>query len=325
MNGIKKYENKIERLIQNKLIDYPELTGYANYLAGLGALTTNYNYIIQIIRFLEKIKKESKELTLDDYTSYLVSLRNKTNGYQRCAYFALKRYSEYLIYSGKTSINPMEKVAAPKNIESIETKEKREKAFLTKKEIKKAFTNIESGIGNKRSKALQENWKERDNAIMLLFLSTGIRCSALYKLDINNINWEESTVTVIDKGSKIHKYILPSKTMIALTKWIEKRNELSEGIEQDALFISNRRTRLCQSAISDIVKKYTANIEGKHITPHKLRATFGTHLYNETKDIKFVQDQMGHSNPKTTELYIRGNQDADRQKASDIMSRFLDN
>lgn len=325
MNGTKKYENRIERLIQNKLIDYPELTGYANYLSGLGALTTNYNYIIQIIRFLEKIKKESKELTLDDYTSYLVSLRNKTNGYQRCAYFALKRYSEYLIYSGKTSINPMEKVAAPKNIESIETKEKREKAFLTKKEIKKAFTNIESGIGNKRSKALQENWKERDNAIMLLFLSTGIRCSALYKLDINNINWEESTVTVIDKGSKIHKYILPSKTMIALTKWIEKRNELSEGIEQDALFISNRRTRLCQSAISDIVKKYTANIEGKHITPHKLRATFGTHLYNETKDIKFVQDQMGHSNPKTTELYIRGNQDADRQKASDIMSRFLDN
>lgn len=324
MNGTKSYENKIENLIQNKLIDYPELNGFANYLSGIGSLTTNYNYIIQIIRFLKKTNKENIDLNLDDYTSYLASLRNKTSGYQRCAYFALKRYSEYLVFSGKTNINPMKNVTPPKNSESIETKEKREKAFLTKKEVEETFNNINQGVGNKRSKTLQENWKERDNAIILMFLSTGIRCSALYKLDINNINWEDSTVTVIDKGSKVHKYILPSKTIIALKKWINKRNELSEGIEKDALFISNRRTRLCQSAISDIVKKYTANIEGKHITPHKLRATFGTHLYNETKDIKFVQDQMGHSNPKTTELYIRGNQDADRKKASDIMSKFLD-
>ena len=325
MNGIKKYENRIENLIHNKLIDYPELTGFANYLSSLGSLTTNYNYIIQIIRFLEKVNKNDKELTLDDYTSYLVSLRNKTSGYQRCAYFALKRYSEYLVYSGKVIINPMKNITAPKNIESIATKEKREKAFLTKDEVEETLVNISHGVGNKRSKSLQENWKERDNAIILMFLSTGMRCSALYKLDISNINWEELTVTVIDKGSKVHKYILPSKTMTALNEWIKKRNELSEGIEKDALFISNRRTRLCQSAISDIVKKYTANIEGKHITPHKLRATFGTHLYNETKDIKFVQDQMGHSNPKTTELYIRGNQDADRKKASDIMEKFLDN
>jgi len=324
MNGTKKYENRIENLIQNKLIDYPELTGFANYLSGLGSLITNYNYIIQIIKFLEKTNKKDTELILDDYTSYLVSLRNKTNGYQRCAYFALKRYSEYLLFSGKTTTDPMKKVTAPKNTESIETKEKREKAFLTKKEVEETFINIEKGVGNKRSKSLQKRWKERDAAILLMFLSTGIRCAALYKLDIDNINWEESTVIVIDKGSKVHKYVLPSKTLLALQKWINKRNELLEGIEEEALFISNRRTRLCQNAISDIVKKYTADIEGKHISPHKLRATYGTHLYNETRDIKFVQDQMGHSNPKTTELYIRGNKDADRRKASDIMSKFLE-
>ena len=324
MNGTQNYENRIENLINNKLIEYPELSGFANYLTSLGSLTTNYNYIIQIIRFLEKINKTDKELTLDDYTLYLASLRSRTAGYQRCAYFALKRYSEYLLYSGKATINPMKNITAPRNIESIETKEKREKAFLTKEEVEEMFTNIKQGVGNKRSKSLQENWKERDNAIILLFLSTGVRCSALFKLDINNIDWNESTVIVIDKGSKIHKYILPSKTMIALKEWMSKRKELLEGIEEEALFISNRRTRLCQSSISEIVKKYTADIEGKHITPHKLRATFGTHLYNETRDIKFVQDQMGHSNPKTTELYIRGNQDADRQKTSDIMSKFLD-
>ena len=128
----------------------------------------------------------------------------------------------------------------------------------------------------------------------------------------------------MDKGSKIHKYILPHKTMKALQEWIIKRQELLDNEKEKALFISKYKTRISQCAISNLVKKYTADIEGKHITPHKLRATFGTHLYNETRDIKFVQDQMGHSSPKITEIYIRGNQDADRKKASDIMSKFLD-
>lgn len=324
MNGIQNYENNIERMINNKLEKYPELTGFANYLSSKGSLTTNYNYINQVIRFLNKIDKDNSNITMDDYTGFLTSLRGKTSGYQRCAFFALKRYSEYLLYSGKTINNPMDKITAPKNIESITTKEKRENAFLTKEEVECTLSNIEYGIGSHQAKLIQERWKERDNAIILLFLSTGIRCSALFKLDMNSVNWDNSTLIVMDKGSKIHKYILPSKTMKALQDWKTKRQELLNGKEEEALFISKYRTRISQCAISDIVKKYTADIEGKHITPHKLRATFGTHLYNETRDIKFVQDQMGHTNPKITEIYIRGNQDSDRQKASDIMAKFLE-
>lgn len=324
MNGIQNYTNNIENMINNKLKDYPQLKGYVNYLSNMGALTTNYNYLIQVIKFLNVTRKSVTELELDDYTSYLATLKNRTNGYQRCAYFALKRYSEYLLYSEKTNNNPMAKVTAPKNIESIKTREKREKAFLTKEEVEETLSNIKYGVGSDQAKLLQERWKERDTAIILLFLSTGIRCSALYKLDLNSINWEESTLIVMDKGSKIHKYILPNKTIEALQAWINKRAELLNGKNEEALFISKNRNRLCQCSIANLVKKYTFDIEGKHITPHKLRATFGTHLYNETRDIKFVQDQMGHSNPKTTELYIRGNKDADRKKASDIMSRFLD-
>ena len=324
MNGIQKYENNIERMINKKLNENPMLIGFANYLSSKNSLTTNYNYITQVIRFLNKTNKNDSELILDDYTSFLVTLKGKSSTYQRCAYFALKRYSEYLLYSGKTTNNPMDKVSAPKNIESIQTKEKREKAFLTKDEVECTLINIEYGIGSHQAKVIQEKWKERDNAIILLFLSTGIRCSALFKLDIDNINWEESTLVVMDKGSKIHKYILPHKTMKALQQWMIKRQELLEDEKEKALFISKYKTRISQCAISNLVKKYTADIEGKHITPHKLRATFGTHLYNETRDIKFVQDQMGHSSPKITEIYIRGNQDADRKKASDIMSKFLD-
>ena len=73
-----------------------------------------------------------------------------------------------------------------------------------------------------------------------------------------------------------------------------------------------------QASIYRVVNKYASNIKGKHITPHKLRATYGTQLYEATKDIYFVQECMKHSNPKTTELYIRGNKNQTK-KASDIM------
>lgn len=77
-----------------------------------------------------------------------------------------------------------------------------------------------------------------------------------------------------------------------------------------------------QTSISRAVNKYSITIKGKHITPHKLRATYGTQLYNITKDIYFVQQCMGHSNPKTTELYVRED-NKDRKKASDIMSGLI--
>lgn len=324
MNGVQQYENTIEKRINNIIIAYPSLEGFSNYIHTKGALTTNYSYLLHITRFLNKYDKDFNQITFDDYISYLASLRQTTNGYQRCAYFALKRFSEYLVYSRKTSIDYMKDIVAPKNTESIETKEKREIGFLTKEEVDDIFENIKCGVGNDRAIAKQKEWKERDLAIMYLFLSTGIRCSAMYKLDINNIDWDDGTLIVIDKGSKVHKYVLSPKVMTALRIWMIRRNELLKGKEESALFISYRKTRLGNLGIAKIVEKYAYDIKGKHITPHKLRATFGTQLYNETRDIKFVQDQMGHSNPKTTELYIRGNRDADRQKAADIMSKFLD-
>lgn len=325
MSGIQEFNTKWENKINEKLKKYPELTGYANYIKSNHAMTTNYQYVSRVIDFLIFTNKTISDLTFDDYIAYLASIKNKTSSYQRTVFFALKRFSEYLVYSNKNNFNPMQLIEAPKNIESIVTKQKREKGFLTKEEVSITLSSIEKGVGSHKAQIRQENWKERDLAILYIFLATGIRCSALVKLDIDNINWEESTIIVIDKGSKVHKYILPLNVKEVLKEWMDKRELFLNGKHVDALFISNQRKRIGTSAVYDIVKKYSCNIKGKNISPHKLRATFGTHLYNETRDIKFVQDQMGHSNPKTTELYIRGNKDADRKKAADIISDFLDN
>ena len=67
------------------------------------------------------------------------------------------------------------------------------------------------------------------------------------------------------------------------------------------------------------------NVTGKNITPHKLRATYGTMLYNKTHDIEFVREQMNHSSVVTTQRYIRGNGTSNRQKAADIIGAVIAN
>ena len=324
MNGIDNYNNRFENMIMKVINNaHPYVSGYYYYIAGQSSSSTAYNYVKHVDNFLKQINKEPDNLTIDDYTKYLLSIKTFTPSYQRTVFFALKKFSNYLNYTNKNCSNPMQNIPAPKNYERIETKQKREKGFLTKNETKILLETMENGIGNHNAITKQAHWKERDRAIILVLLTTGMRRSALYKLDINNIDFENRHIITIDKGNKINDYYLTNDTYNALIEWINKRSEILGDSQENALFISNQKRRISTESISNIVKKYSIKIQGKHITPHKLRATFGTHLYNETKDIKFVQDQMGHSNPKTTELYIRGNKEADRIKTSDIMSKFL--
>ena len=169
----------------------------------------------------------------------------------------------------------------------------------------------------------QKEWLERDLLIVLIFLQTGMRCSALYKLDVDSIDIDTHTLVTIDKGSVIREYELSEETIEHLKKWLIVRKEKLMGRNESALFISNQRKRLGNQGIALIVNKYGQTIKGKNITPHKLRATYGTQLYEATHDLYFVQGSMGHANPKTSELYIRGQKQNITKKASDIMQKKI--
>lgn len=324
MNGNDFYEDRVRNKIENILkenSDKKYLRGFYNYMTDL-SVNTIYDYIMYIINFIDKTNKPVEELNLDDYTEYLSFLTDKVTSYQITVYSALKKFSLYLKASGRNINDPMQYVNRPRFIEKEETKIKRENNYLEKKEIRKYLFDIECGVGSHRAKARQEDWKNRDKAIILTLLNTGMRCAALYKLNIDNINIEEKKLTTIDKGRKYQEYFLSDELLEVLTEWINERKVLLGDKNETALFISNRKTRMDQRSISRVVNKYASNIEGKHITPHKLRATYGTQLYAATKDLYFVQSCMGHSNPKTTELYIRGQKDSARQTASELMGKI---
>lgn len=326
MNGINYYKDiyrkKADLLIDNNNENEKILKSFKYYLSSSLAPTTIYDYVQVTANFLKKINKDYRNIEFDDYTYFLSGLCDTTSSYQILCYSALKKFSKYLKANEFCERDYMQYIERPKFKENIETIQKREKAFLEEEEILKFLTNIETGVGTNRAKNRQKNWKERDKAIMAIFLNTGIRCAALFKLDVSNIDFQKEVLTIIEKGGKIKEHKLNSKTIYLIKEWAAKRKELLKNVEETALFISNNKKRMSQAAIYKLVKKYGENIEGKNITPHKLRATYGTQLYNATKDIYFVQECMSHASPTTTERYIRGQKNK-TEEASAIMGALI--
>lgn len=328
MKGNLEYESNYQRKIDNLLASNNKLHGFYSFI-GDKSISTIYNYLLHINGFLLYVGNKSlNNLNVDDFSGYMMKIqRNQkgersTSSYRIAVYSSLKKYGNYLVATRVIDQNPMNYIDRPKAIDSQKTIEKREIGYLEKKEISKYIKSVDNGVGSTKGKSRQKEWKERDLAIITLFLVTGIRCSALIKIDMNNINFEEKTLTVTDKESKVTTYDLTDETIDILLSWIQKREILLNGELKDALFISNQRKRIDQRSVYRIVNKYAEVIDGKHITPHKLRATYGTQLYNATGDIYFVQKCMNHSNPKTTETYIRGVKNSSK-KASDIMTNLI--
>lgn len=323
MTGTQELINKYREYIDILLESRPEyFKGYVNYL-GDASIRTKYYYLKYCINFIEWCDKDIKDLVYDDYINYLSTIeyskgKETTASYRIAVYSALKRFCEYLYVSGKTEVNYMLNIKRPKFKETQETIEKREKGYLTEQEIKQMMKFFDN-----RDDYKDERLNIRDKTMILTFLCTGIRQSALIALDLNDIDLKKKTLTVTEKGTKVRKYDIPDKLVRQMGKWLEARAEMLNGTEVEALFIAYRtKKRISIKAIEIAIKECTAFITDRKITAHKLRATYGTQLYNKTNDIFFVQQCMGHSDARVTQIYIRDKK-ADTKKAGNIMQSLL--
>ena len=151
-------------------------------------------------------------------------------------------------------------------------------------------------------KAYYEKTKLRDLAIVTLLLGTGIRVSECVGLDVEDIDFRNNGIRLIRKGGSEMVVYFGPEVEKALKDYLEARKAISplEGHEH-ALFYSTQRKRIGVQAVENLVKKYARAITTtKKITPHKLRSTYGTTLYQETGDIYLVADVLGHSDVNTT-------------------------
>lgn len=309
-----KWKNKLDNLIEK----YPNyyLREFSNFNTNL-SYESLYTYSYAIAKFVESVGKAIREIGFDEYTGYMASIRDYSPSRQIVVYSALKKYNKYLKASGKVDKDYMEMIPRPNATERQSTISKREKGFLSEEEIPKYLQNVKNANGYREAKY----WKERDMLLIQLFLNTGLRCSGVWKLNVSDIDFDNKILITTEKRGKVKVYPLTDEMIGLINNWLIARQRRANAGEE-ALFVSELGSRLSTDRIAEIIHSYAGDIVGKNITPHKLRATFGTQVYNATGDIYLTQQAMGHSTPTTTELYIRGQLAKSMTTAADVMRKI---
>jgi site-specific recombinase XerD len=237
------------------------------------------------------IIKKVKIMDLHSFIAYIDRERNNTNRTKARKTACLKSYFKYL-YSIVRLIpeNPALNLETPKSSSRLPV-------ALSLDESK----NLLSSINGSNEK--------RDYAIIMLFLNCGLRLSELISIDIDRIR--DDTLTVIGKGNKERTIYLNEVCVDAIRDYLSVRQEPKPGHEK-ALFISNRKTRFSQKGVQHMVDKYLteAGLSGKHYSPHKLRHTAATLMYQYGHvDIRTLQEILGHESVSTTQIYTHINKE----------------
>ncbi len=217
----------------------------------------------------------------------------------------------------------------------VDTPKLHEKAIirLDANEVADLLDTTEQGIGmTKNQRYYHDATKVRDVAILSLFLGTGIRISELVGLDLNDIDFTNNQFVVTRKGGNQEVLAFGPEVQNALLAYLgERRQIIPLAGSEDAFFLSMQKRRITPRAVENLVKKYAQlSTPLKKITPHKLRSTYGTMLYQESGDIYLVADVLGHKDVNTTRKhYAAITEDKSRQAAKYIKLReeeatFLD-
>lgn len=144
--------------------------------------------------------------------------------------------------------------------------------------------------------------KERDYCILSIFLNCGLRISEMVGLNIGDYNGE--SLRVLGKGNKQRIVYLNDSSKKAVDDWLVVRKNLTP-VQETAMFVSNRRTRISTDMVHNMVKKYLlkAGLDPTQYSSHKLRHTAATLMIQNGVDVRTVQEVLGHEHLNTTEIY----------------------
>ena len=240
---------------------------------------------------LETVSK----ITLDDIHSFLFYL---TNTYNSKAATRARKVSSIRVFfnylcnkAGLIEKNPAQNLETPKL-------DKRIPKYLTLDDSKKLLEAVND---------MDDRNKERDYAIITLFLNCGMRLSELVGINIQDIDFGECKLNVIGKGNKERTIYLNKACVNAIEQYLNVRPK--EGIDynsKDALFLSERRERISRRTVQYIVEKELkkAGLDTTKYSTHKLRHTAATLMYQYGEvDIRALQELLGHASISTTEIY----------------------
>ncbi len=253
----------------------------------------NYAHSLRALRSGYPPFRTWLDLTADDFRAWLFLLmkRELARATLRIQFAALRSFFTFLTRRAGLAVNPLLEVQLPKAQRSLPV-------VLSLAQIDEllALPLTLPPEGPQRSAP----WAPaRDAAILELFYSTGLRLHELVKLDVPDINHLEESLRVTGKGRKDRLCPVGGPALRAI-----QRYRLAANVHDGPLFLSKLRRRITMRAVSDLLQKYLRRSSiALHVSPHKLRHSFATHLLNNGADLRSVQELLGHANLSTTQIY----------------------
>ena len=230
---------------------------------------------------------------IDSLNLYITELKER-KGYRNATaarkVASVKSFFGFLAENAIITEDPTESIGTPKVGRSLPK-------YLTEEEV---------------GRLLDEGYKpgtnegQRDAVMMELLYATGLRVGELVSLNIGDVNFEESYVRCLGKGSKERIVHLYPKALQELQNYMKSARPIMLGKRKDeqALFVNHRGERLTRQWVWSVLKNYAraAGIQTS-ITPHTLRHSFATHLLQNGASLRHVQELLGHSSISTTQVY----------------------
>jgi integrase/recombinase XerC len=318
LSGRLEKEDNLKRKIENRLKNAPHVVEEYYYsLTGSGkSYDTAYRYINYIIAFIDYTFKgkcdEQFYLKVKPVhiNKYIVSLRTKevrgkvertSDSIRSVTWSALNSFFQFLVPE-YIDINPVVNTQRPK------MKDNPKVTFLTPDEISKVMCNVE--------KRAQERFKNRDLCILKLGFSTGLRISAIIQIDIEDIDFENNQIRVTEKGDYDNYVMFGDNLKTQIAMWLKDREKYFSGCNSHALFISQLGQRISDDAVGEMLQKYASGATDKHVTPHVMRHSCATNLYEATGDIYLCSKQLNHKNVSTTQRYAELSKERQKRAAN---------
>ncbi len=301
--------SELPDLVQQYLVYIEAIKGHSelSVIEYASDLRTFFRYIVRMRGLVPKDAEDDeinlspididfiKKITLNDAYKFLIYLKderknNETTRARRV--IAVRRFFIYLTDNiGLLETNPMKNLDIPKTKKALPK-------YLTLEEAERLLSVVDG------------KYKERDYAIITLFLNCGMRLAELVSIDYNDIK-ADGTLVITGKGNKERTVYLNTACLIALKDYLKVRP--ADGVKDRALFLSSRNQRISPKTVQHIV--YTnldkAGLGDRGLSVHKLRHTAATLMYQHGKvDLLLLKEILGHENLGTTEIYTHITNDA---------------
>ena len=266
------------------------------------------------MELLDQVCREDIEEYMDYlslYTKDGMEITNDERGKAR-KLASLRSFYNYYFKNELIRTNPAALVPMPKLHE-------KEIVRLDPNEVAILLDQVEDGSKlTKNQMRFHNKTKVRDLALLTLLLGTGIRVSECVGLNIEDVDFDNLGIKIRRKGGYEDIVYFGEEVEEALQSYLEERSHVVPvSGHENALFLSIPNRRITVRAVEHLVKKYTSLVTSlKKITPHKLRSTYGTTLYQETGDIYLVADVLGHKDVNTTRKHYAAMKDENKRKAA---------